>query len=158
MTLPTIYPSGFNGTVTDFNKCKVDRSGALRSSNFLVTVPTTTASATVIGLVPVRKGARLHLPACRVTVDALGSNSETHEIGIVYSDTTNNTSVPAKYLATGGTDLQAGGLITLLATDAADSYVVTGDGWVAVTTQVAATTTQGTYHGVLAITYDPALQ
>jgi len=158
MTLPTIYPANFAGTTSDFAKTKADRSGAMRASVFLVTVPTTTASATVIGLVPVEKGARLVLPACRISSDALGSNSETAKIGIVYDDTTNNTSVPAQYVATGNTTIQGGGTITLLTTDAADSYVVTGNGWVALTTETAATTAQGTLHGVITITYDQKLQ
>jgi hypothetical protein len=158
MTLPTIYPANFSGTTTDFTKAKVERSGAMRASVFTVTVPTTTASATVIGLVPVQKGARLVLPACRITADSLGSNSETTKVGIVYDDTTNNTSSPAVYVATGDTTVQAGGTYTLLTTDAADSYVCTGNGWVAITTEAAATTAQGTIHGVITITYDQKLQ
>ena len=159
MTLPTIVPSGFDGTVNDFNKCKADKSGALRSSNFLVTVPASTVSGTVIGLVPVRKGARLHLAACRITSDDLDTNNAvTASVGIVYDDTTNNTSVPAVYVGTGSTALNTGSAFTLLTTDAADKYVATGSGWVAITTAAASTTTSGTVHGVLAITYDPSLQ
>ncbi|MDE2233462.1 MAG: hypothetical protein KGJ90_05125 [Patescibacteria group bacterium] len=158
MTLPTVYPTGFNGTVTDLEKGKSDRSGALRSSVVTVTVPTTTASATVIGLVPIKKGGRLVLPACRLAVDALDStNNLTTSIGIVYQDTANNTSVPTKYNSSSTTG-QAGGTFTLLTTDAADSYVATGSGWVAVTTGVTATNTQGTIHGVITITYDSLLQ
>jgi hypothetical protein len=158
MTLPTIYPTGFNGTATDFAKLKADRSGALRSSVFTVTIPTSTASATVIGLVPVRKGARIHLPATRMATDSLDStNTITGSIGIVYDDTTNNTSVPTKYQLS-ATTYRAGGALTLLTTDAADSYVVTGSGWLALTTGAAVTDTQGTVHGSVAITYDPSLQ
>lgn len=159
MTLPTVVPSGFDGTVNDFNRCKADRSGALRSSNFLVTTPAVMTAGTVIGLVPVRKGARLHLAACRVTSDDLDTgNAVTASLGIVYDDTVNNTSVPAQYVGTGSTALSAGAAMTLLTTDAADKYVVTGSGWLAITTAAASTTTAGTIHGVVAITYDPSLQ
>ena len=54
---PTIYPSGFNGTYTDFNKAKIDRSGAVRVYTGSVTVPNGTVLGTLIGIVPVRKGA-----------------------------------------------------------------------------------------------------
>ncbi len=159
MTLPTIYPSGYNGTSSDFSKVKADRSGALRSSVFTVTVPTSTATSTVIGFVPVRKGARLHLPACRISIDDLDSGTTiTSEIGIVYDDATNNTSVPDKYVADGATTGQSAGAFTLLTTNAADSYVVTGDGWLALTLTAGPTTTLGTIHGVAAITYDASLQ
>lgn len=160
MTLPTQYPSGFNGTSNDFNKAKIDRSGALRSYNFLVTTSTAILTAgTVIGLVPVRKGARLHRPGCAFACDDLDTgNAVTCDLGIVYDDTTNNTSVPDKYVATGNTFLQAAATsLTLLTTDAADSYVATGDGWLALTTATASTTTVGTIHGVVAIAYDSTL-
>ncbi len=159
MTLPTIYPSGYNGTSSDFSKVKADRSGALRSSVFSVTIPTSTATSTFVGFVPVRKGARLHLPACRISTDDLDSGTTIQsEIGIVYDDATNNTSVPDKYVASGATTGQSAGAFTLLTTDAADSYVATGDGWVGLTFVAGPTTTVGTMHGAIAITYDASLQ
>lgn len=159
MTLPTVYPTGFSGTATDFTLCKADRSGALRSSAFTLTTPAVNTAATVIGLVPVKKGARLHLPGCRISNDDLDSgNTVTCSIGIVYDDTVNNTSVPAQYVATTNTGLQSAQTFTLLTTNAADTYVATGNGWVAITTATASTTTAGTIHGVIAITYDSSLQ
>ena len=160
MTLPTEYPSGFNGTANDFNKAKVDRSGTLRSYPFLVTTSTAIlTSGTVIGLVPVRKGARLHIPGCAIQSDDLDTgNSVTASIGIVYNDTVNNTSVPTKYASALSTLIQsaAGAPVTLISTDAANEYIATGDGWVAITTAAASTTTQGTIWGALSIAYDQA--
>lgn len=157
MTLPTEYPSGFNGTSSDFSKAKADRSGALRSYPFHLTTSTAIlTSGTVIGLVPVRKGARLHRPGCAFACDDLDTgNAVTISLGIVYDDTTNNTSVPDKYVAAGGTFLQSASTsLTLLTTTVADEYIVTGDGWLALTTATASTTTVGTIHGVVAIAYD----
>lgn len=157
MTLPTEYPSGFKGTSADFAKAKADRSGALRSTPFHLTTSTAIlTSGTVIGLVPVRKGARIHLPACSFACDDLDTgNAVTCALGIVYDDATNNTSVPDKYVATGNTFLQSASTsLTTLSTTAANEYVVTGDGWLALTTATASTTTVGTIHGIVAIAYD----
>lgn len=158
MTLPTVYPTNFNGTTNDFTKVKSDRSGALRSSVFTVSVPAATAIGAVIGLVPVKKGARINLKGSEIVAAALDStNTMTTSIGIVYSDTVNNTSVPAQFNS-GSSTAQAGGTFTLLTTYAAKSYEVTGDGWVAITTAAAVTSTLGTITGELNITYDLALQ
>lgn len=155
MTLPTVYPAQYSGTTTDFAQAKADKSGAMRASAFLVTTPAVMTAATFIGLVPVKKGARLVLTACRISNDDLDSgNAVTCSIGVVYNDTVNNTSVPAQYVAATNTGLQTAQTFTLLTTNAADTYVATGDGWVGITTATASTTTVGTIHGVITITYD----
>lgn len=160
MTLPTIVPVNFNATVSDFTKVKAERSGALRTSAFTVSVPSGTASATVIGLVPVKKGARIVRNASSVFNDQLDTSaSVTAALGIVYTDTTTNTSVPGQFTAAGSVALQSTTSFTLLtAYTAVDSYVVTGDGWIAVTTAAAATNNLGTIHGAITITYDSSLQ
>lgn len=158
MTLPTVVPVNFDLTVNSFNKVKSDRSGALRSSVFTVTVPTASPAGTIIGLVPVKKGARLNLKGSEIVSASLDStNTVTTSIGVIYNDTVNNTSVPAQFNSA-STTAQAGGTFVLLATYAAKSYEVTGDGWVAITTAAASTNTAGAIFGELNITYDLALQ
>lgn len=161
MTLPTIVPVNFNGTAQDFTKVKSERSGSLRNSVFTVTVPSGTASGTVIGLVPVKVGARINLKGSEVVGAGLdSSNTLTVSLGVVYNDTVNNTSVPAQYVSA-ATTLQGSGsgtALTLINTYAAKSYVVTGDGWLAITTAAAATNTAGAIWGEFDITYDKSLQ
>lgn len=157
MTLPTVYPTNFNGTTNDFTKVKSDRSGAMRSAVFTVSVPVATAAGAVIGLIPVKKGFRINLKGSEIVAASLDStNTVTTSIGIVYSDTVNNTSVPAQYNSA-STTARAGGTFTLLTTYAAKSYVATGDGWLAVTTAAASTDTLGAITGEINFVYDASL-
>lgn len=154
MTFPSILPSGYAGTSTDFTKAKADRSGAVRIQPFNVTVPTTTVSTTIIGLVPVRKGARLVIGSTKIEVDDLDSSTNvTMSIGITYDDATNNTSSGGLFVLSATTP-QTGGVFTLLNTYTVASYAVTGDGWITATVGGGSTTTQGTIHGQVAVSYD----
>lgn len=157
MTLPSIVPSGFAATSTDFTKAKADRSGANRTIPFTVTIPTTTVSTTIVGLVPVRKGARVNIGGTKVEVDDLDSSTNvTMSLGIVYDDATNNTTNQTLFVVSATTP-QAGGIFTLLNTYTVASYAATGDGWICATVGGGSTTTQGTVHGQVTVSYDNAL-
>ena len=150
---PTIYPSGFNGTYTDFNKAKIDRSGAVRVYTGSVTVPNGTVLGTLIGIVPVRKGAKVLTNASSLWFDALGT-SVTTEVGVTYNTSSTQTSYPAQFVATGNTTAAAGGNVLLNGVEGGQTFVALDDGWLSVTTQATATTTVGNINFNVAIAYD----
>lgn len=157
MTLPSIVPTGFAATSSDFAKAKADRSGAVRCLPFNVSVPSATASATIVGLVPVRKGARLVIGSTKIETDDLdASTNVTVSLGIVYDDNTNNTNNQTLFVVS-ATTAQAGGIFTLLNTYTVSSYAATGDGWVCATIGGGATSLLGTIHGQVGLSYDNAL-
>lgn len=154
MTLPSIVPTGYAGDASDFAKAKADRSGALRVQPFNVSIPSTTASTTIVGLIPVKKGFRLGLGGTKIEVDDLDTSTNvTMSIGIVYNDATNNTNNQTLWVASATTP-QAGGVFTLINTYTASNYAATDDGWLVATVGGGATTTTGTVHGQAAFVYD----
>ena len=135
---PTLYPAGFNGTYTDFNKAKIDRSGALRIYTGSVAVTTGTTTGTKIGIIPVRKGAKVLVNGSSLWFDALGT-SVTASVGITYNPNSTQTEVPAQYVSA-STAPAAGGNVLLNGVEGGLTYVVLDDGWLMVTTAGATTT------------------
>ena len=149
---PDIVPVGFNGTITDFNKAKIDRSGALRLASGFVAVPSGTAIGAKIGLVPVRKGARVACAASSIWPLALGT-SVTGTIGVTYNPGSSQTEVPAQY-GPSSTVYAAGGNISLNGVNGGAIFVVQDDGWITVTIAGAATTTTNNINYNISIAYD----
>ncbi len=136
MTLPAIVPSGFDATVQDFTKTKVDRSGAERRVAGSVSVPSGTAATTIVGLVPFNKGALFAINDKSIYCGNFGAASTTVDIGIVYNDNTNNTN-DVDAFASAATAPQAGGFVTI------DEFSglnlkTTADGWLVATINTAA--------------------
>jgi hypothetical protein len=152
MTTPSIVPTKYAGDDGDYLIAKIDRSGAVRMEPVSVTVPASTATSTVVGLVPFRKGARFVQGATQLYVANIGDGSFTFDVGYVYDDNTTYTNDPdafASALTTG----QAGGLITF------DEHVgltwqAEADGWIAVTTGGSITDAEGVFKGQVALVYD----
>lgn len=153
MTLPTIFPAKYAGTVDDFLKTKVDREGAERRVTGTIAVASSTANPTVIGLVPFNKGARLTLDSQSVYIDDLDSSTNvTASIGVVYSDSTNNTDNLTLF-ATAQATPQTGGFIPVNAKTGVD-YLTTADGWLVVNIAGGATTTTGNIYFNAGVSYD----
>lgn len=151
---PNLYPAGFNGTYSDFNKAKMDRSGALRIYTGTVAVPSGTTVGNKIGLVPIRKGAKVLVNGSSVWFDALGT-SVTTSIGVTYQTGSASTEAPATFVAAGNTTAAAGGNVLLNGVEAGLTYVTLDDGWVSIT--LAGATTGGSSPNVnfnIAIAYD----
>lgn len=152
MTTPSIVPTKYAATVTDFLKAKIDRSGALRTEYVTVSVPSGTTASTVIGLVPFRKGARFVRGASSVYLENIGDGSFTADIGYVYDDNTTYTNVP-KAFADADTAGRTGGYATLSAL-AGLSWVAAADGWIAVTTGGSTTDATATIQAQVTLAYD----
>lgn len=155
MTTPSIVPTKRAGDDSDYRAAKVDRSGALRMEYVTVTVPASTGTSTVIGLVPFKKGARFVQGASQLYVADLDTGTDvTLDIGFVYDDDTTYTNDPNAF-ASAITTAQSGGLITF-DEFAGLSFEAEADGWIVVTTGGGATTTEGAIQGQIVLAYDGA--
>lgn len=130
MTLPSVYPTGFDGTVKDFLKVTCDRSGAARLVTGTVSVPSATAADAYVGVVPFRKGAKFFLGDKSIYCGNFGAGTTTVNVGIIYSDNTNNTNDVDAW-ASLSTAPQSGGWVTVDEIEGM-SLVTTADGWLAV--------------------------
>lgn len=155
LTLPSIVSSAYVGTKADFRTAKVDRSGANRTEYFTATIPAITVITTVIGLVPVQKGARFCHGASQFYVDDLDSSTNvTFDLGYTYYDSAVGTS-DDNAIASALTTAQTGGLITFDEPLGMD-HVFLGDAWITMTITGGSTTTQGVIKGQVVIAYDTA--
>jgi hypothetical protein len=155
--LPTIYPTGYAGTILDFLQTKVDHEGALRLQTGTVAVPASTATSTLIGLMPFNKGCKVHYGSSLYTDDLDTSTNVTFNVGYTYYDSTTGTTNASGFVA-GSTVPQSGGFIPFTATSGASTgmtWTAAADGWIAVT-NTAATTTTGNILFNIAFAYDPS--
>jgi hypothetical protein len=153
MTLPTIFPSQYDGTIKDFLKVKADRSGAARIVSDSVSVASGTVATTIIGLFPFNKGCRVHLDNTSIYVPDIGAGTTTISIGYVYSDNANNTNNATAW-ASAATNIQSGGYVALTAGAAGLNFVSTADGWVVATINTAATDATGSISFQAIAAYD----
>lgn len=150
-TLPSIAPTGYALDTTDFLHAKCDKSGATRLVTGSVSIPATTATATIVGLMPFRAGAKLGYGARVYSADLDTSTNVTVDIGYTYYDSATGSSVDDAFVDT-STAPQAGGMMEMTAV-AGMTWTALGDGWITVTFN-AATTTTGSLTFSLPIVYD----
>lgn len=151
---PTIYPTGYKGDATDFQRTKVDRSGAMRMVQGTVT-PAISTAATIIGLMPFNKGFSLGYGSSVFIPQLDSTNAGTVSMGYYYSDSaglvaasSSNAFVSASTLVSAS----GGGAITPNLS-AGETFNAAGDGWIALWTS-AATTTAAAINFNLAGSYD----
>lgn len=154
MTTPTIVPTGYLKTDADYLHAKVERDGCLRAQYATVTIPATTATDTVIGLVPFRKGFRMGVGGTQLAVADLDTSTNvTMNVGYVYkTGSTGTDDVDA--FASLVTTPQAGGFITFDEPTTALPWVAADDGWITVQIEGGATTTSGAVYGQVVGCYD----
>jgi hypothetical protein len=155
MALPTIVPTGFAGDYTDFLKTKVERNGAVRRSSGSVSVPGTTAAATLIGLFPFNAGMSFAgLGGFNIyTADLDSGTTVTLSVGVAYQDANNGTDV-LTLVTSASTAAQAAGYIAPSAAATWQDYVTTGNGWVVVSVTAGPTTTTGSVTFNIPFAYD----
>src|SRR5574343_356257 len=128
LSYPSIVSSNFLGTAVDFKSCKVDRDGCFRGQYFTATMPASTATSTVVGLVPFNKGFRLAQGATHLHITDLdASTNVTFDIGYVYEDSAYTSDADA--FASALTTAQTGGLITF-DEHAGLGWVAEANGWI----------------------------
>lgn len=154
MTTPTIVPTGYDKTSKDYLHAKVERDGCLRTQYKTVTIPASTATNTVIGLVPFQKGARINLAATGLAIADLDTSTNvTIDIGYVYKTGSSETDDPNAF-ASDLTTAQSGGYITFDEPTTGLPWVAADDGWLALTIGGGATTTSGAFYGQVGMCYD----
>lgn len=155
MALPTIVPTGFAGDYTDFFKVKADRSGAVRRTSGSVSIPGSTAQATLIGLFPFTSGMSFGgLSGNNFYVADLDSGTTvTISIGVAYQNTTEGTD-SLTLVTSASTAAQAGGYISPTAQATWQDYVTTGNGWVVASITAGPTTTTGSLTFNVPFAYD----
>lgn len=143
---PKIYPTGYNGDVTDFIvRVKADRSGATRFVTGSVAIASGTTLGAIVGLAPFSKGAKLATGASQILTPQLDSGTTcTWSFGFQYSDSSSagaNAATNTSAYASSDSHIQlaAGGLITIGASTVGTSAAGTGttpqtidlsgDGW-----------------------------
>lgn len=136
MTLPTVYPTQYDGTAVDFLKVKSDREGASRVYGGSVSVPSGTAADAYVGLVPFNKGARFTIGDKSVYCGDFGAGTTTVNLGYIYDDNTTYTNDVDAW-ASLNTAPQSGGFITVDEKEGI-SFVAEANGWVAVQLKAAA--------------------
>lgn len=155
MTTPAVFASHLASTNTDENflRCKVDRSGALRTKYFSITVPDNTSAGTIMAIEAFRKGASVNLGATKIYVSDLDTASNvTINYGYVYDDHSNNTNDTDAFgsaITTG----QSAGYVTFDEEEGLD-FVATADGYVVAEFAAGPVSTAGTMEGQIAIFYD----
>lgn len=154
MTTPTILPTGYDGTSKDYLHAKVERDGCLRTQYATVTIPATTATTTVVGIVPFQKGFRLNTGATQLAVADLDTSTNvTCDIGYVYKTGSSETDDENAF-ASALTTPQAGGFITFDEPTTGLPWVAADDGWITLTVTGGATTKSGAFYGQVAGCYD----
>lgn len=152
-TFPNIVPTGFAGDYTDFLKTKTDRSGAVRRVQGSVSIPSSTAADSIIGLFPFEAGMSFAgLSGYNIhCADLDSSTNVTLDVGIQYQNTTEGTT-DLDLVTSASTVPQTGGFV---APDEIDwmSLITTGKGWVVVQVN-AQTTTTGSVTFNIPIAYD----
>lgn len=155
MALPTIVPTGFQGDYTDFFQTKVDRDGCVRRASGAVTIPATTAAATIIGLVPFNAGFSVAgLSGFDFYVADLDTaTTVTISIGFAYQNSSEGTDV-LTLITSASTAAQAGGYIAPTAQATWQDYVTTGNGWLVASITAGPTTTAGALTFNVPFAYD----
>lgn len=150
---PNVVPPGFAGNVFDFNKAKVDRSGALRIYTGVMSITTGLVAGSKIGIVPVLPGAKLLCNGSSLWFDALGTGVQI-SVGITYNPNSTQTEVPATYVPAATTTAAAGGNVALNQVNTGQNYITLDTGWLSVTTANASTSSTGNIRYNVAIAYD----
>jgi len=150
MTTPDVFPSD-QDTVNPFLKAPSGPHDGPRVVVRTATVPDTSTTGTIVGLVPFRRGARLQYGSA-LAVDDLDTGTDvTLDWGFVYdaNDTVTNINDTNAFAAAAAT-AQAGGVLRPTAVAGA-TFEATADGWITVTTGGVSTNNPGdiTFNGTI---------
>jgi hypothetical protein len=149
MTTPSILSD--KATARD---AKVDRSGAVRSQKAVATVPDTTASATVIGMIRFEGGFSLDQLVVK-SDDLTASTALLLHVGYVYDDDTTYSNDADAFFQSADIAQDAGSLVWPVADGRSnEGFVADAPGYIAITTAAAATDAAGDVHVMAVFHYD----
>lgn len=147
MTTPDIYAQGEG--VNSLLNVPSGQSDGPRLVVRTATIPSGTAAASVIGLVPFQKGAIVQYGSALAFDDLDTGGTVVADWGFVYDDDTTFTNDPDAF-ATGLITAQTAGVVRPSAVAGA-TFQAEADGWVAVTLTAGPTDTEGdiTFNGTI---------
>lgn len=155
LTLPSLAPTGYALDYTDFFRTKVERSGAIRRISGTVSVPSGTASGTLVGLFPFNKG--FNMQGARVYCQAMDTGTtQLVDVGYIYYDSATGSSVPGAFVSASTAAQSGGGNINFTGASAVSGMLfdALGDGWVTLRIAAQSTLTTGIVTYSCAIDYD----
>ena len=153
MTDLVAVADGYANDGTDYQRAKVDRSGAVRQVTGSATMPNATAEGAFVGLVPFNAGAKFILNDKSVHITDIDSGTDsTVNLGIIYADTDEGTD-DVDAFAAASTAGQAGGFIALT-NQAGLTYETTGNGWLALENEANVSEAEGTITFSVGVVYD----
>lgn len=157
LLLPTIAPVQFGTTVQAFNLAPGIRNGSPEFVDVSVAVPSGTAAATLIGIMPFRAGARIHYVGNDLYIGTWDTSTNvTFTVGYTYYDSTTGTSNAAGFLASSTTGQSSTGGFISFNVLTGFQLIAAADGWLTVTTAGASTTTASTIQGEICVSYNNA--
>ena len=144
--------NGYQNDFTDYLRAPTNRNGSVQAVIGTTVMPITTAEGAFAGLVPFRKGATFTISDTSVhttDIDA-GTDSELH-LGIMYKDSDEGTDDVDAFVAA-STAGQAGGFLAIT-NQVGNTYVTTGDGWLAIENQTNISETAATFTFNVGVSY-----
>ena len=140
MTTPGIVPTKYAGTDADYlNAPRLD-SGAVKMVHGSVSIPASTATDTIIGLVPFQKGASFTIGNSSIhSADLDSSTNVTLDVGIVYDNNTTYTNDLDAWVSA-STAPQNGGFCTVDEKEGL-TLITQANGWLVAQVNAATTTT-----------------
>lgn len=155
LTLPTIAPVAFGTTAQAFNEAPGIRNGSPTFVEVSIAVPASTASGTLIGVVPFRQGARINYVGNDIYIGTWDTSTNvTFTVGYTYYDSATGSSSAAAFLASSTTGQSSTGGFVSFNVLTGFQFIALGDGWLTITTAGGSTTTASTIQGEICISYN----
>jgi hypothetical protein len=154
MTTPTIFANGYTSSADAFLNAPSGQGIPSSPVRATATIPASTASGTVIGLIPFNKNASVEMGSgVLLTADLDTGTSVTFTLGYVYDDNVTYTNDADAFILSSTAFQSTAALVSFNGTGGF-SFVAEANGWIAITTGGGTTTTAGDVTLEARITYD----
>lgn len=143
---------GYQNDYTDYLQAPMNRNGSVQQVTGSATMPVTTAAGAFVGLVPFRKGATFTIgdKSSHITDIDAGTDS-TVNLGIVYKGSDEGVDDVDAFVAA-STAGQTGGFLAIT-NPVGNTYVTTGDGWLALENEANVSETEATITFNVGVSY-----
>jgi len=154
MTTPDIFADGYSNSDDAFLNAPSGQGIPARPVRATATIAASSASGTVVGLIPFQKGASVEMGSIALLTADLDTGTDvTFTLGYVYDDNTTYTNDPDAFI-TSNTGFQSAAALVGADGTGGFGFVAEADGWVAITTGGGATTTAGDVTLEARVTYE----
>ena len=154
MTTPNIFANGYSNSDDAFLNAPSGQGLPSRPVRATATIAASSASGTVVGLIPFNKGASLEMGTIALLTADLDTGTDvTFTLGYVYDDNVTYTNDADAFILS-STGFQAAAALVNGNGTGGFSFVAEADGWIAVTTGGGSTTTAGDITLEARVTYE----